>query len=195
MRTLYMTLLALIMTSFGSAAPIDHRDYLEGLWSDRYSGLLLEIKTTRRGIKVRSRDGWRDRWRTFIHRGNGLYDDCDGQLILVHDYDRIEWRRGRRQRVLLARHQSFDRYRLGGFSRLDALDRFCGNWHCDERGISFSIERYGDGFRASFEGRTTYYDPFQGYYRDRRGNRCFLDGDQLIWLSEDGRRRLRFRRR
>ncbi len=166
-------LLALVPTLLLSS---DSRgEELYGLWYDDYSDTKLEIKHTRKGIKVKHHGGLFSRWRTYNYMGRGLYDDCDGKVIILRGYDQIEWRKGRRRSIVLSRYGDYggyNRYRDRDYyptSRSRSYDRnyrrpitrnsYYGNWYNNDRGFNLSIESYGRrGFRAWFDNRWTYYE-------------------------------------
>jgi len=208
-------LLALIPTFLLSS---DSRgEELYGVWYDNYSDTKLEIKHTRRGIKVKHHGGLFSRWRTYNYMGRGLYDDCNGKVIISRGYDQIEWRKGRRRSIVLSRYNdynrgdsyhSFDSYdnreyptsRSRSYGRSYPTtyrrDNYCGAWYNSDRGYSLSIEAYGGrGFRARLNNVWTYYEPYNDHYRDRRGNRYYINDGYLSWRSYDGRRKIRFRKR
>lgn len=199
-------LLALIPTFLFSSST--RGEELYGLWYDDYSDTKLEIKHTRKGIKVKHHGGWFSKWRTYNYMGRGLYDDCDGKVIIVRGYDRIEWRKGRRRSVTLTRYNDYggyDRYRddrdyysskrSGNSNRTYGRDQYCGDWYCDDRGFNLSIESYGNGFRARFDNKWSYYEPYDDHFRDRRGNRYTIDNNNLTWRSYNGKKRLKFRKK
>ncbi len=201
-------LLALIPTLLQSSET--RGEELYGLWYDNYSNTKLEIKYTRKGIKVKHHGGLFSRWRTYNYMGRGLYDDCDGKVIISRGYDQIEWRKGRRRSILLSRYNDYGRYdnydRDYSTSRSRSYNpsynssyrrnQYYGDWYNNDRGLNLRVEAFGGrGFRVRFDNRWTYYEPYRDHYRDRRGNRYYLNDRYLSWRSHDGKRRLRFRRR
>ena len=188
---------------------------LHGLWYDNYTNTEIEIKHSRKGIRVKERGGWFRKWRTYNYMGRGLYDDCDGRVIVVLGRNRIEWRHGRRgRRVVLTRYDDYgyndyrpnnnynndwsydqrDRRGRGRSGRFGPRD-YTGNWFCQDRGLNLTIQLSGNGFRARSGRDWVYYEPYRDHYRDRRGNRYYLNDRGLTWQSRDGRKELRFGRR
>lgn len=212
MKVLRLFMLLALIPTFTFASSSSGAE-LYGLWYDNYSDTRLEIKHTRRGIKVKHHGGLFPRWHTYNFMGRGLYDDCDGKVIIVRGYDQIEWRKGRRRSIVLSRYadrgyrdRPYDRYNDGystnrnrsydrSYDRRPSRDRYYGSWYNSDRGFNLSIEAFGAGFRARFGKDWTYYEPYQDHYRDRRGNRYYIEDRYLSWRSFDGRKRLRFRRR
>ena len=84
---------------------------LYGLWYDNYTDTKVEIKHSRKGIRVKEHGGWFRKWRTYNYMGRGLYDDCDGRVIVVLGHNRIEWRKRRRGRPII-----LTRYDVYGFN-------------------------------------------------------------------------------
>ena len=188
---------------------------LFGLWYDAYTDTRIEIKHVRKGIRVKEHGGLFRRWRTYNYMGRGLYDDCDGRVIVVLGPNRIEWSKGRRdRRIVLSRYDDFGYYdydRGRGYYDDWSYDRgdrrrntrsgrygrnaYAGDWFCQDHGISLTIQLSGNGFRAGARGNWVYYEPFGDHYRDRRGNRYYLNDRELTWRSFDGRRSMRFGRR
>ncbi|MEL6390415.1 MAG: hypothetical protein AAFQ02_09645, partial [Bacteroidota bacterium] len=189
--------------------------YIEGLWVDDYGDFTLEIRERRRSIRVRI-DG--RRWRSYNKMGRGVFDDCAGSVIVLLDNGSLRFKpRNRRTRLLFREGRSFGRDRFSpGRNGFDSpfgyndgrsglrsnrsgarfCDPFAGNWFCDDRGLSLTVEVYGTDIRARRRGgRWTYYTNYNDrYFVDRRGNRCFFDGNDLVWSSRDRRQRYRFRR-
>ncbi len=212
-------LLAWIPTLLLSSNSLSHELY--GVWYDDYSNTKLEIKHSRKGIKVKSHAGWFHKWRTYNYMGRGLYDDCDGRVIVVLGQNRIEWRKGyRRSPILLKRYHDYDRYNYrdgydyqgdygnrgydyrndrsnnrnyqqSGYGR----DAYSGDWYCSDHKLNLRIELSGSGLRARSGNKWTYYEPYDDHYRDKRGNRYYLDNRDLSWHSFDGKKRLKFGRR
>jgi hypothetical protein len=214
MKALYtfFAILMLPLTGINAERP---GTYLEGLWLDDYSNTKIEIKSTRRGIKVKEYRGFFRKWRTYVYRRDGVFDDCNGRLIIKRGYDEIEWRQGYGKKSYLNR---YDQYGYGRSSNRDydynnyngrsqgrtygrsqskysTRDRYCGDWYCDDQGYSLSVEPYGSGFRASFNNQWSYYEPYKGYYKDYRGNRYYIEDDYLIYRGVKNNRRLKFRKR
>lgn len=202
-------LLALIPTLLHSSEDTRGEE-LYGLWYDNYSNTKLEIQYNRRGIRVKQLGGLFSRWRNYSYVGRGLYDDYNGRVIVARGYDRIEWRSGRNRRVVLSRYDSYgrhDNYDRGyttsrnrsyspSYNTSYGREQYCGSWYNNDRGYNLRVEAYGGrGFRVRFDNRWTYYEPYQDHYRDRRGNRYYLNNRSLSWRSHDGKRRLQFRRR
>lgn len=183
--------------------------HVYGLWYDDYSNTTLEIKRSGKHVKVRSIDyGRKRKWRKYYNMGRGVYDDCAGKAIIVQGRNRIKWRTSRRRAVILSRYDDYgystnrnrsydndDYYRSG--TRSLERDRYCGEWYCDDRGLELRIESYRDGFRAQRPGdEWVYYNPYSDReYRDRKGNRYYFEGGDLVWSSRDNRRRFKFKKR
>jgi len=219
MKTLQLTLLLALIPTFLFCSDRGY-DELYGFWYDDYTNTTLEIKHTRKGIKVKEHGGWFPKWRRYNAMGRGVFDDCDGRVIIKRGYNQIEYRKGRRRSTVLYREgrdrgrgyrdrdyrdreygYGDDRYDDGyrypsvrSYGRTRSADRYCGSWSNRDRRISLSIEAFGRGFRARYGNDWTYYTPYRDHYRDRRGNRYYFDDDYLCWDSYDGKRRLRFRR-
>ena len=207
MRLLYaFVLLSLIPTLLSSMDA--QRGDLHGFWYDDYSGKKIEIKHTRKGIEVKSHGGWFNRWRRYNYMGRGLYDDCNGRVLLLLGPNRIEWRDRGNPPIVLYRYRDYgygdpyyDDYSYGHRGRNDrrnnrryGRDAYQGSWYCSDRRLSLNIEIYGNGIRARSGNGWVYYEPYNDHFRDRRGNRYYLDNRDLTWQSYDGKRRLKFRK-
>lgn len=105
---MWIILLALVPTSLYTASPSSNRQ-LHGLWYDVYSGIQLEIKHHRKGIKAREIRNYRNKkkWRTFYRMGRGVFDDCDGRVIIANGYGEITYRTGRRRSYRLTRERDY----------------------------------------------------------------------------------------
>ena len=201
-----LLLIVIFPTGLFSSSNSDHVSRMSGFYFDRYSDTEILIKSHRKGIKAKVNGS---RWRTYNYRGKGLYDDCNGRLIFDLGYGEIQYqRRNRRTLITLEQYgRSVDRYssnrdnyRPNEYSRYrsngSGADPYRGNWHNTSRGLSLSIELFGNGFRARRPSEAwVYYSRYNDReYRDRRGNRCYFDGNDLIWGARDGRRSFRFQR-
>ncbi|MFT4565312.1 MAG: hypothetical protein ACI9FN_000265 [Saprospiraceae bacterium] len=207
MRQIIQFLLIVILpTGLYSSKTSDYLSRVSGVYFDRYSDTEILIKPHRKGIKAKVNGS---KWRTYNYRGQGLYDDCNGRLIFDIGYGQIQYqRRSRRNLITLEQYGgNEDRYfydrdrdsqRAYGRSSSyrSGIDRFRGSWQSTNRGLSLSIELFGKGFRARRPNQEwVYYDRYNNNeYRDRSGNRCYFEGNDLIWGARDGRRSFRFRR-
>lgn len=203
------SLLAVIPTLLLLMTALSVKAEIYGVWHDYYTDTKIEIKPAYKGIKVKQHGGFLRRWRTYNHMGRGVYDDCDGRVIVVLDYDRIKWkRRDHRRPIELSRYggygyrdsgrRNYNGYNTGygrGANTNYGLNDFCGEWECHDTGVRLSISPHGNGFRAYANNRWSYYEPYKDYYRDRRGNRYYFDDGELCWSSyrDNGRRRFRKR--
>ncbi len=186
--------------------------HIEGVWYDYDTGVRVEIKDHRKGIKVKVKNGhFRRGWNTYFSMGRGVYDDCVGSALVVIDRHTLKWVRGRHRRpVYLERGREHRSWRQGGYTdryyrdrvpydrhRFDRRQRLSGGWFCSERGLSLDIELNDRGFRAREpRGTWIYYDRIgDDLYRDNRGNAYRVYGDQIEWQSNDGRRKFRFSKR
>jgi len=175
--------------------------YLNGNYYDSYSGTTINISAKRRGISARINNR---RWRTFNHRGNGVYDDCNGRVIVNLGNGNIRYVRGnsRNALVLSRTRRAYAQGRSGfnsygsNYSTRYNVSPYCGSWTSYNSAGRLFIESYGTGFRArNNRGSWSYYSGHRdGSFRDRRGNRFFFDNRNLIWSSASGKRRTRFRR-
>ena len=203
------SLLAAIPTLLILFLSYDAKAEIFGLWYDYYTDTKIEIKPSRNGVKVKHHGGFLRKWRTYNYMGRGVYDDCNGRVIVVLNYDRIRWKTGNyRRSVELTRFNEYgyrdrrsrnfrnDRfdYDYGRRGYGNALDAYCGEWSCNATGVNLRISAYGNGFRAYANNRWSYYEPYQDYYRDRRGNRYYFDNGELCWQDYRGRDRRRFRK-
>lgn len=175
---------------------------LGGIFIDRYTDTEIVIEPHRNGIRARINRG---KWRNFYYRGQGLYDDCNGRVIWDIGYGQIRYeRRSRRTSIVLDQYTSrwqrssnrsphYSNYK--GYDNKAAI--YKGDWLNARYGLSLSIEIYQGGIRARRPNEDwVYYDRYNDReYRDRNGNRCFIEGDELIWGARDGHRTFRFRRR
>ncbi len=207
MRQIIRLLLIVILpTGLYSSNTSDYLSRVSGVYFDRYSDTEILIKPHRKGIKAKVNGS---KWRTYNYRGQGLYDDCNGRLIFDLGYGQIQYqRRNRRSLITLEQYggngdrysSDRDRYSQRSYRRSNSyrsgIDRFRGSWQNTNRRLSLSIELFGNGFRARRPNEEwVYYDRYNdSEYRDRKGNRCYFEGNDLIWGARDGRRSLRFRR-
>jgi len=205
-RIIQLLLIVILPTGLFSLSNADHISRISGIYFDGYSDTEIIIKSHRNGIRAKVNGS---KWRTYNYRGKGLYDDCNGRLIFDIGYGAIQYQR--RNRSALITLEQFGRrtdgytygrddYRPNSYSNSRSyrseIDRYRGNWHNSRQGLSLSIELYGNGFRARRPNEEwVYYDRYNDReYRDRRGNKCYFDGNELIWGARDGRRSFRFRR-
>ena len=194
-----LVLLAMISTGTIYSSPFTDYDRLEGYWYDDYTDTQLEIKSTRKGIKVRQKYGRRSKsWRRYNHMGGGLYDDCKGSVIIAISRNTIKWKTGYGRPIVLNRYDSYGRRGYGdscdynynsgygynsgrsGYNynygrnrssrRAYAPKDYCGDWYSDSRGLNLSIEIFGNGLRARRKGQSwTSYDSYG--YNDYRDRR------------------------
>lgn len=182
--------------------------HLEGYWEDVDGHIQIEIQDHRKGIKVRELDHrYKSKWRTYNDMGRGVYDDCDGNVLILSSRGELKWKRSfDRRPVYLVRQgysyrnsRDYDRAPISNsrYDRYSNSSRYAGNWYCDQFGLDLEISLYGNGFRARNADRDwVYYDRYEDNdYRDKHGNRyCFEEGN-LVWCSSDGKRRFRFNKR
>ena len=216
MRHYLLFLVVALMPTVLSSSPVFSSYYgLEGIWYDDYSDTQLEIRSHRRGIKVR-RNG--KRWRTFNEMGHGLFDDCKGSIIVYRGRGEIQYRRKRRNSIYLSRYNKYNRrsnytrsceidpYRRNQNSdygygnrgnNYGYRDQYCGSWYCEDQGFNITIEAYGRGGIRARHGIDdwVYYNTYRNSrYSNSRGSGYYFDDDVLIWSSRNGRRKLRFRK-
>lgn len=205
MKQFYVLFLLAVIPATTLISSSARRD-LSGIWTDRYSGIQLEIRHVRKGIKVRVRSYRGKRhWRTYYSMGRGIYDDCRGNYIYAAGRNQIEWRsQFKRRSLILRRHRgshytpydSRGEYWTGGPSY--ERDDYLGDWYCSDYGLNLEIRTYQSGFRARRRGGDwIYYDREDNgnRFRDDRNNAYTFEGDNLIWRSRDGRRSYRFKRK
>ena len=216
-HAIFYLLLAILPGNLLSTTDYSHR--LSGLWANRYGDITLEIKSWRKGIKVRQRSAYdKGKWRKYYRMGYGVFDDCKGRVVIVERRGLITWRNNRRGRsIRLHRYDDFnrgygddrfrrsrDRYDYESSSRSNRSRRsdyytndYIGNWYCSERDLDLEIIVYGTGFRARRpRGDWIYYDRVSNNrYHDRNGNSYYMDNGELYWESSNRRNRLKFSKR
>jgi hypothetical protein len=186
---------------------------IEGVWYNDRTDTQLEIDDHRKGIKVREITRHKKyRWDTYYAMGRGVFDNCDGSVIIVLDRGVIEWRQSRyRRSIVLSRAN-----RYGNFNRDNYYDRdqsrsynrqsnygrsksdYCGDWYCADQRLYLEIREYGDGFRARRPNKEWIYYELDrnGRYRDAKGNYYYFDDSgALSWGSADNNRRFSFSKR
>lgn len=214
----FLILLSTMSLSATQPPVTDRHEALLGFWYEPGKNTQLEIRYHYDGIKVREIERNRRKgWDVYRYMGRGLYDNYDGRIIKVTDYNEIRWKKGRKRSRYLVKDRNYNRSRYGrsyrSYPRYDECapgsyrrDRYSssydqtytGSWYCDDENLYLEIERYGDGIRARRPRRAwVYYDgDRRSGYRDRKGNRYFFDDNgYLCWQSRDTRRIHRFRRR
>lgn len=197
----FLLVVALPTALFGTNSDASSSSYLNGNYYDSYTGTAISITTHRRGISARINNRG---WRTFNRRGNGVYDDYNGRVIVRLGNGNIRYVQGnsRNALVLSRRQRGFSQNRSGfnsyGNSRSIRynVSPYCGSWTSFNSGGRLFIEAHGSGFRArNNRGSWSYYSGHRdGSFRDRSGNRFFFNNRNLIWSSASGRRRTSFRR-
>lgn len=218
MKTGNIHLLAIAFFIFSSVPMVFSLDIspgnrIEGIWFDNRTDTQLEIDNHRKGIKVREITRFKKyRWDTYYSMGRGVFDNCDGSVIVVLDRGVIEWRQSRYRRpILLSR-----RYGQGDYYRNDYSDNaqnryyenrpqygrnrsdFNGDWYCADQRLYLEIREYNNGFRARRPNKewVNYEIDRDGRYRDKNGNLYYFDEvDSLFWQSADNKRRFSFERR
>ncbi len=190
--------LLIVLIPTGVSAKDDGR-HIGGTYYNEFAHIEIRIKPHRRGIKAKING---HRWRTYRYIGDGVFDDHHGRLIIDLGHGRIEFNQRYRTTLVLSRLTSIGDYRYEGiYGEYDGHNYrgngFGGDWYCEGTGLSLSLEILGHALRIRRHGSDwVYYNRYNDHeYRDRYGNRYYLDGDDLIWFSKKHRRSLRFKRR
>lgn len=212
MKVLYLyLLLALIPTKTLFSITTNQSRNLNGVWVDSYSDVVVEIKSHRKGLKIRQIKRFKKtKWKTYYKLGYSTFDDCDGRSIVIIGRNRIRWNKGRFKEFVLKRERLNTHYynqrnsNRGRDRRSDYNNRsfgyhqdYEGQWYCPEQRLYLDIEYFNGGFRARRPNKEwNYYEPDRrGNYHDRNGNTYFYENDRLCWTSNDRDKTLRFSRR
>ncbi len=201
----YLLLLALIPTNFLYSSHYNYsvHDHLNGLWVTQSESIALQIRSSRSGLKVREvRRFKKKRWRNYLNYGFKSFEDCDGNIITLLGRNRISWQNGRYREVILYKVENRRPFLRNGhrdrnFYDQNFMKNYSGNWYCAERNLHLEIQSFNGGLRARRPNQKwIFYEKIDtDLFIDKRGNRYYMNHQEILWNSNDGRKTLRFSRR
>lgn len=201
-----------MISKLTAVSALEDIHHLEGLWYDNRTDIQVEIDDHRKGVKVREITRYRKhKWDTYFSMGRGVYDNCNGSVLIVLDRGLIEWRPFRSRRSIFLNRVTRNRYNQdsqrwddhGWSYHTDARNRYspsdyCGDWYSARHREYLEIREFREGFRARRPGGdwVVYERDRDNRFSDRRGNIYYFDeSGSLCWQSRDGKRLINFRKR